>query len=273
MRTLIIGASGFLGKFLYDNWELGEVYGTFFKNKNNKKLLKLNLSEKEDIKKVIAQIKPDLVVHCGGLTNTDYCEENQKEAYEVNVESVENLMKIYSGKIIYFSTDYVFDGTTPPYDENKIPNPINYYGVTKLMAEKIILRGKNNLVVRVSGLYGLCTGFNKFIDKFNNENVLKEFDDLISTPTYLNDILASFSIFLEKNGLLHFSGEESFSRYDFTKICINLLDLNNLIEKKKYISSASISKRPQDSSLTSIYSIKKTPLTVALDNIKKNIVI
>ncbi len=271
MKTLIIGASGFLGKFLYDHWELGEVYGTFFKNKNNKELLKLNLFEKRDIGNIIAKIKPDLVVHCGGLTNTDYCEENQEEAYKANVESVENLLKIYSGKIIYFSTDYVFDGTTPPYNENKIPNPLNYYGVTKLMAERIILGRENNLVVRVSGLYGLCEGFNRFMNKFNNENVLKEFDDLISTPTYINDILASFPIFLEKRGLLHFSGEESFSRYNFTKICVDLLCLNKKVEKKKYTSSELISKKPKDSSLISIYPLKKTPLRVALVNIKKHL--
>ena len=163
MKTLIIGGSGFLGSKLVGSLN-GSSQSTYHQNRIFLDQIQMDLADKASIRNCLAETKPDVVLHCGGLTNTDFCEANQDLANRVNCFGTEALLKEFDGKIIYFSTDYVFDGEHAPYDEKSQPNPLNHYGKTKLAAERVVLDKPQNLVVRVSGLYGFNGNNNRFLD-------------------------------------------------------------------------------------------------------------
>ncbi len=229
MKILITGANGLLGSnlvFLYSKHN--EVHATSrskttFKNCFNHKLDILNF---EDLK-IIKNIKPDLVVHCAALTNVDYCEENTREAYEINVEGTRNLINACKNLNCYFvhiSTDAVFNGNLSNYSEENIPDPINVYGRTKLEAEKIVQDSGLDYCILRTNIYGW-----NFKDKQSlAEWILSELKENKKTPgckdiffppitvTNLGRIILEI---YEKNlrGIFHVGGSESCSKFEFTK--------------------------------------------------------
>lgn len=267
MKTLIIGGSGFLGSRLADAMN-GNCQSTYYKNRVFLNQFQLDLGDTISIQRCFDETKPKVIIHCGGLTDTDFCETNQDLATKTNVSGTEGLANSFDGKIIYFSTDYVFDGESAPYDENSQPKPINHYGKTKLAAEEIVLGKPQNLVVRVSGLYGFNRNNNRFLDRLKNNRVIHASQDYVSTPTYIEDIARAIPEFIDMSGILHFTGEQPFSRYDFAKLAVESLRLNTKIVIQE---SNGTARRPKDSSLVSIYSLRKTQIDEAFREIRRAI--
>jgi len=277
MRILIIGGSGFLGSKLKDSINERSIYTTFFKNSpilgkgNPDKNIQMDIRKKSEIIYAIETAKPSVVIHCGGITDTDLCEKEKQLAWETNVGGVENLMSVYRGKIIYFSTDYVFDGQNPPYSEESKPNPLNYYGVTKLEAEKKILERKENLVVRVSGLFGISHSNNKFVNKLVNSTKMLVHTNLVSSPTYIDDVVRNMPILIESSGIIHLSSHEGVSRYNFLRMVVKFLGLPTLALPCEYKINPAIAKRPYNSTMVSLKGIKTTPLKVAIKEMAKKL--
>lgn len=267
MKTLIIGGSGFLGSRLVDALN-GNCQSTYYSNPIIPEQLKLDLADNDNIRKILDQTKPEIIIHCGGLTETDFCEVNQDLASRINVSGTEGLVNSFDGKVIYFSTDYVFDGEFAPYDGNSQPSPINHYGKTKLAAEKVVLEKPQNLVVRVSGLYGVNRNNNRFLDRLRNNRVIHASQDYVSTPTYIEDIARAIPEFIDMSGILHFTGEQPFSRYDFAKLAIESLGLYTEVVAQE---SNGLARRPKNSSLVSVYSLRKTPIDEAFREIRRAI--
>lgn len=199
MNVAIIGASGFLGSYLFA--ELSKIYkviGTYF-TRPCKNLVKIDIRKENDVKNFFATYTPDTVIICGGITRPDECEINKKLAYDVNVNGIANICRYYNGKIIYFSTDYVFDGNkNSGYSEYDSPNPINYYGWTKLKAEQIVLNhNENNVVIRVAGLYGYNSQNNEFIRSLNKSPIYKAVDVFGST-LLLDDVARYLPYFFRR---------------------------------------------------------------------------
>ncbi len=269
-RTLIIGGSGFLGSKLKDSIRNENNYVTFFKNNpipndhNLSKNIRMDIRKKSEIIYAIETAKPSVVIHCGGITDTDLCEKQKQLAWNTNVEGVENLMSVYRGKIIYFSTDYVFDGQNPPYGEESKPNPLNYYGMTKLEAEKRILERKENLIVRVSGLFGISHSNNKFINKLVKKANVFAYTNLISSPTYVDDVVRNMPVLIKSSGIIHLSSYKGISRYNFLRTVVKFLGLPTLVLPRKYEINAVIAKRPYNSTIISLKGIETTPLKVAI---------
>lgn len=276
-RVLIIGGSGFLGSKLKDSIRGGDNYATFFKNKpisndhNLSKSIRMDIRKKSEIIYAIKTVKPSVVIHCGGITDTDLCEKEKQLAWDTNVGGVENLMSVYRGKIIYFSTDYVFDGQNPPYSEESKPNPLNCYGMTKLEAEKKILERKENLVVRVSGLFGISHSNNKFINKLVNNKKVLAYTNLISSPTYIDDVVRNMPILIESSGIIHLSSHEDVSRYNFLRMVVKFLGLPTLVLPCEYKINTAIAKRPYNSTMVSLKNIKTTPLKAAIKEMAKKL--
>lgn len=267
MKTLIIGGSGFLGSKLVEYLN-GSCQSTYHQNRIFSNQIQMDLANKASIRKCLAETKPDVVLHCGGLTDTNFCEANPDLANKVNCLGTEALLKEFDGKIIYFSTDYVFDGEHAPYDEKSEPKPINHYGKTKFAAERVVLDKPQNLIVRVSGLYGFNRNNNRFLDGLRSRKVIKASQELISTPTYIEDIAKTVPEFMDMSGILHFTGEQSFSRYDFAKLVVKSLDLDAEVVPQE---NNRIAKRPRNSSLISVYNLRKTPIEEALKEIRRAI--
>lgn len=268
MKELIIGGSGFLGSKLANSDYMEEASYTFFNNrvsfmtKDKDMCSHMDLRDKNEVLRTLRAMKPSLIIHCGGITNTDFCENEKQYSWNVNVGGIENLMCSYDGKIIYFSTDYVFDGNNPPYNEESNPNPINYYGSTKLQAEQMILKREGNLVIRVSGLFGINAHNDKFLNKIRKEKI-EAYTNLVSSPTYIDDIVKNIPELVQLSGIVHLSCQEGFSRYDFLNTCVKYLNLSTIVVPKKYDQKQSLAKRPYNTTMVSLRDVKYTPVKIA----------
>jgi len=145
------------------------------------------------------------------------------------------------------------------------------YGLTKLEAEKKILKRKENLVVRVSGLFGINYANNKFINKLVNNAKVLAYTNLISSPTYTDDVVRNMPVLTKSSGIIHLSSYEGISRYDFLKMVVKILGLPTLVLPYKYKINATIAKRPYDSTMISLKGIKTTPLKASLKEIAKRL--
>ncbi|MEM2121955.1 MAG: sugar nucleotide-binding protein, partial [Candidatus Woesearchaeota archaeon] len=159
MKVLLTGASGFLGTKIYSEliskgFEVVPLYHE-----------QIDITNYNLLKKFFKRKNPELVIHAAALTNVDYCEENKEECFRVNVIGTEFLQEIcYKQKIklVFLSTDFVFDGLRGNYREESIRNPINYYGFSKMIAEDIVKKSDKNLIIRASTIFGYF--HNKKID-------------------------------------------------------------------------------------------------------------
>jgi dTDP-4-dehydrorhamnose reductase len=228
---------------------------------------KLDISDQDALSEAFLQIKPDLVINCAAYTDVDGCESNQEAANKVNGEAVESIARECekSGAIlIHFSTDYVFDGKKETgYSEDDAPSPINAYGESKLLAEKMIQENmKRFYILRTSWLYGANgKNFVKTMLKLGREkNEIEVVNDQIGSPTYSDD-LAGHVVrnFLNGSldfGIYHATNEGTCSWFDFaveifkiTEQRVNVLPINS----EKFSRPA---KRPHFSSLINAKSPK-----------------
>ena len=261
MKLLIIGASGVLGSRLYNDaikkkWN---VLGTYCSHECEG-LSYLDVRDKNSLEKAFSLSKPEVVVMAGGITNVDLCTLKPKLAKDVNIKGTLNLvkkMKEYDSKLVYVSTDYIFDGKNGPYAETDKPNPLNKYGETKLEAENIIRsKLKNYLIVRTAHLYGVDNAKKNFTLKIihnmrNNKRVYAA-DDLYSTPTYsglLSDMLIKL-IGKNAEGIYHGAGREFINRYDYVNKIADVFGLEkDLIQKVKLKDLKLKAKRPKKGGL------------------------
>jgi dTDP-4-dehydrorhamnose reductase len=223
MKILITGAFGQLGNSLKNFLSINdEVFRTGLNIPTGGKGLQLNIVDKIMLKDIISSISPDVIINLAALTNVDFCESNPEIAKEVNTNGVQNLVDVFSGKIIHLSTDYVFDGLKGPYKEEDQINPISVYGKTKYDAEKIVLDKNNNLVLRTNVLYDMlgnnkASFLNWVVNNLKNKNSIQVVNDQFNNPTWTESIAEILVNCLNKNmsGLYHWGDQDYLSRYDF----------------------------------------------------------
>jgi dTDP-4-dehydrorhamnose reductase len=257
MKIFITGGSGLLGSKIAEialrNYE---VYAGYCHNKPEFGMpLKFDLAKDTDLE-VLYKIKPEVIIHTAALTNVDECEANKELAYKINAEGTKRVAKIANelgAFLVYVSTDYVFSGDKGMYKEEDEPNPIDYYGYTKLMGEKYC-----DCIARPCVIYGAkpASGTVNFalwlIDKLMNREEVKIVTDQFITPT-LNTNLAKMLLEVaerELKGRFHLAGKERVSRYDFALQIANEFGLDkNLIIPSRMDEMKWIASRPKDSSL------------------------
>jgi len=257
MKLLVIGASGVFGNRLYNEaikkkWDiLGTYYAHAYEG-----MVYLDLRDKSGIEKTFHSFKPDVVILAGGITNVDLSELNPKLSEDINIKGASNLVKKikeYGARLVYISTDYVFDGENGPYEENDKPNPINVYGCTKLEAENIVSYSlKDYLIVRTSQIYGVDPLNNNFAAKiiYNMKNHKKVYaaDDFYSTPTYTGLLSNMCLKLIEKRlkGIYNAAGSDFINRYDYVHKIADIFKLDKtLIEKVKLKDLKLKAKRPK----------------------------
>lgn len=190
--------------------------------------IQMNITNSEEVTEAIKKVNPDVVVHCAAWTAVDLAEEseNKEKVMAINVGGTENITKVCKEldcKMVYISTDYVFDGYgTRPWNEDcKDYAPLNVYGESKLMGEKVVsLNLEKYFIVRIAWVFGV--NGNNFIKtmlkvgkKFDSLNVV---NDQIGTPTYTYDLsrLLVDMIETDKYGYYHATNEGGYiSWYDF----------------------------------------------------------
>ena len=237
---LIIGASGFIGNEIYNQLKAKEMplKGTYYSSVKPE-LYKLNMISQEEVKLAFERFKPRNTYMSAYVPNVDYCELNDKpnEINELGVSNVVNMCKKFSSKLIFYSSDYIFNGVSGPYFETDIPNPINRYGRTKLICEDLVKQLQNYLIIRTTVIYGYnpeSMNFLMTLTKDLKNQIEKAIpNDQIGSPTHVKD-LAEISIKLveeNKNGIYNVAGPDLCSRYVFALKIAHSFGLNeNLIK-------------------------------------------
>ena len=219
-----------------------------------------DLSLENNVSKLMKQYKPDFIINCAAFTNVDYCEKNKKNAYDSNVKIVKNILRYMpiKSKLIHISTDYIFDGKTGSYTEASLPNPVNYYGKTKLEAENCIRSSqKKYIIVRTGNLYSeyLDISSNRLSWVLNNLKNKKEINaaiDMISKPTSINALSITIIKLLpfNQNLIVNYTGQDRLSIYDFSKLVAKIFKYDQgLINKCSWKEFNFLAKRPEDVSL------------------------
>lgn len=162
MKIVITGASGFLGGHLFAQAQrLGQPVGLFHQfpiPARDHPTYQLDLSDRKRLQEILEEVEPQIIIHNAALANPEYCEEHQDLARLYNIEATRHITtwcRASGARLIYISTDLVFDGTKGDYNENDSPAPVNFYGYTKTEAEKIVLdQLPEALVCRLSLMFG-----------------------------------------------------------------------------------------------------------------------
>lgn len=252
MKILITGANGFLGYYLVEqlltkNFSVtatgkGECRLPFTYDKNFQ-WLTMDFTDPFSIHDVFENIKPAVVIHAGAMSKPDECETNQMLAYLVNVEGTVQLL-INSANLksffVFVSTDFVFDGETGMYDEDDKPDPVNYYGRTKLEAEEAVKEYEFNwAIVRTVLVYGKNHSGHSNILKIVKEKLEKgeEYsvvDDQVRTPTYVEDLAIGIVSIIERKatGIFHLSGKDILTPYQMAIKTAEHLRLDSSVIKK-----------------------------------------
>ncbi len=263
MRILIFGASGFLGEKMLDVMKSSspgfEVFGTC-QEKERSGLFNLDITNPVQVRDLVMNLRPDVVINSVAMSSVDECETKQKLAHAINVSGVENIVHACNAtktKLIQISTDYVFNGKKGDYKETDLMSPINYYGKTKSMAEDIVKQYDGSIIARVALLYGHNPITNKSFVHFVKNNLeankkIVVFTDQYGTPTLIDDVATALIklIDVDAKGIFHVAGSERISRAEVAKNICNAFGLNeDLLEFAPALHSHQVAKRPQDSSL------------------------
>ena len=237
MGTLVIGASGLVGyEFYRQNKEKSDWHYTYRSVKLDD-FTCLDAVDKEKTKQLIDELSPSLVIVPAAMAHVNKCETERELAYNGNVGVVKNvlsaLQETTKGKIVFFSTDYLFDGEDGPYSEEAAPNPLNEYGRLKLQCEKeIINSGLEHLILRTTGIFGWEKQRKNFmyrvIDTLSAGKDLVVPNDQLANPTYVKDLVSATMVLLEKdlNGVFNVAGPEVMSRDELAVRMAKFYNLN-----------------------------------------------
>jgi dTDP-4-dehydrorhamnose reductase len=220
----------------------------------------VDITQKQQTTKSIEGIAPSVVVHAAAETDVDRCETERDLARSVNVTGTVNIAEICAeirAKLILISTDYVFDGVQGNYAESDEPNPVNFYGLTKLEAERAVAKiSPKSLVVRTSVLFGWHPSklnFATWVMKGLREHqTTKVVTDHVNSPTLNENLADAIKMAIEHNseGILHVAGSERISRFDFAIKIAETFDLDpRLLVPVKMDDLGWVARRPRDSSL------------------------
>lgn len=229
MIILVTGVAGQLGHDIVNELSKREIAAIgsdilFVNNVTNKSFwneyIQLDLTNAKDVERVVSDIKPDVIIHCAAWTNVDGAEDLNNKALvkKINVCGTENLVKVakrIGAKLMYISTDYVFNGkgTKPWKPDDKAYNPLNFYGQTKLEGELSVSSQLDKyFIVRIAWVFGINgNNFIKTMLSLANKGYkeLRVVDDQIGTPTYTYDLarLLVDMIQTDKYGYYHATNE------------------------------------------------------------------
>ncbi|TDL22786.1 NAD(P)-binding protein [Rickenella mellea] len=244
MKVIVTGASGVLGSAVFKAFksEGHDVLGLAH-SRSTEELKKLDLIDEAAVRSEFSAFKPNWVVHCAAERRPDVAEKNPEGTRQLNATlpgQLAELAKTLKFKLIYISTDYVFDGTSPPYTTSSQTNPVNLYGKTKRDGELAVLgvNGADTVVLRVPVLYGPApknsdTAINILLDVVEDQSGKTYKMDHYATryPTNTLDI-ASFLAQLSHSKtpplpILHFSAPEPFTKYEICLVFAKLLRLSH----------------------------------------------
>lgn len=265
MKVLITGSNGLLGQYLVQHlcsWPEYEVVATGrganrLKKQEGYIYESVNLGDEAGVKGLIERHQPDVIIHAGAMTQADDCERNKDACWMANVTATRFLLQgaeKVKAFFLFLSTDFVFDGLNGPYREDDPVNPINYYGASKVAAERIIKQGKVPwAIARTVLVYGLAEDPHRsniitwVKNNLEQKKKLKVVNDQWRTPTLVQDLAEGCKLIIDKRaeGIFHLSGKDMLTPFDMAVQVANYLNLDTrLFEKVDATSFKQPAQRP-----------------------------
>lgn len=266
MKTILItGSNGLLGQKLVSLLATQNQFRWIAtaRGQNRLKLSQpfefatMDITQPRQIQEVFARYKPDILIHTAAMTQVDECELNKESCILHNVTAVEYLVKTaqqYNTFFIHLSTDFIFDGTAGPYDENATPNPISFYGQSKWEAEKIIQQSSLLwAIVRTVLVYGVAQDMSRsniilWVKKSLEEGKkIKVVDDQWRTPTLAEDLAKGCFLIAQKQatGIFNISGKDLLTPYQMALATADFFKLDkSLIEQANATTFTQPARRP-----------------------------
>jgi len=264
-KVLVIGV-GFLGNYVVKQLEANNFVALGTKISKTSKTLSLDITQKQELEKIILEFNPDCIINCAASVDVDFLENSPETAYSINSDGVKNLAELcnkYNKRIIHISTDSIFDGIQGNYNENDIPNPINVYGKSKEIGEKYLRNIHQNYVIVRTNFYGYHNEgkflFNWIKRSLESKKQISGFDDVIFSPVEignLSEIIQEF-VMNDFKGTVNISSNDNITKYDFALKIAKCFDYDSSLISKKSINSFNfIAKRPKNTSLDNNYALK-----------------
>ena len=245
-QVLITGANGLLGQTLTQHLSASTNYEVTATARDDTPrfdaacdYIPMDVTTPDEVKEVLNTVDPDVVVNCAAVSDVAECEDDRNRAWAVNARAVRTLAKGCRERrahIVQISSDFVFNGKRGPYDENGRPDPVNYYGRTKLASENA-LREFDFLdwtIVRTVLLYGTAQDLSRsnvvlwMIDQLSSGNTIHVVNDQWRTPTYVWDLADGIERVISRNqtGIYHISGREMVTIHELAETVADVFRLD-----------------------------------------------
>ena len=250
-KILITGSNGLLGQKLVEliaqkpNYQL--IATSRGENRLNLPNLNyeyhsLDITKKEDVETVLSKFLPDIIIHTAAMTNVDECETNKEGCWAQNVVATEDIANFCAKKgvfLLHLSTDFIFDGKSGPYNESDTPNPISYYGESKLAAEKALedtfkdINTNLYAIARTVLVYGIAQDMSRsniilWVKKsLEDRKNIKVVDDQWRTPTLAEDLAEGCFLIVSKKkaGIFNIAGKNLLTPYHMAMATADFFDL------------------------------------------------
>lgn len=265
MKILITGSNGLLGQKLVNligGNGVDQLIATA-RGKNRLPIsagyeyISLDITNSDEVKQVISHEKPDVVIHTAAMTNVDTCELERDACWKLNVDAVQHLIEaceMIDSFLIHLSTDFIFDGHDGPYDEKAAANPINYYGDSKLAAEKLLETSKiDYAIVRTVLVYGIAHDMSRsniilwVKDSLEHGKAIKVVDDQLRSPTLAEDLAMGCYLIAQNKatGIFNISGKDLLTPFEMAAKTADYFDLNtSFMERADASNFSQTAKRP-----------------------------
>jgi dTDP-4-dehydrorhamnose reductase len=233
MKILVTGSNGLLGQKLTELLENDasiELIATATRSAaipvNRGKFFLLDITNAGSVNQLVDNVKPDVIINTAAMTQVDQCETQREACWQTNVTAVENLVvaaKRNNSHLVHVSTDFIFDGTKELLDENAVPNPVNFYGDSKLAGEKVILGSDISWsILRTVLVFGVTRDMSRsnivlWVKKsLEQGKTIEVVNDQWRTPTLAEDLAIGCYLAAKKKakGIYNISGKDYLSAYD-----------------------------------------------------------
>ena len=237
MKVLITGSNGLLGQKLLHklkNDKLVELIATSIgenrvSETDGYTYISLDITNKKEVEDVVISKSPDVIINTAAMTNVDLCEDKKVDCDNLNVNAVKYLSDVsekINAHLIHISTDFIFDGKKGPYTEDDIPNPLSYYGLSKLKSETVLLESSCKwTILRTIIVFGVAENLSKGnivtwakgeLEKGVPLNII---DDQFRAPTLAEDLADACILALNKKeyGIFNASGKDIMSIYEMVE--------------------------------------------------------
>ncbi len=269
MKILITGANGLLGQKLIELLlrKGEEVIATArgdnrFPNENDTIYESLDVTDGEAVMIAVSKHKPDAIIHTAAMTNVDECETEKEKCTLLNVTAVQYLVDAAAANnafLLHLSTDFIFDGTFGPLDEEAEANPISFYGETKLQSEKLLEKSTIDwAIARTVLVYGIVHNMSRaniilwVKNSLENKKEIKVVNDQWRTPTLAEDLAMGCYLIVKNRakGIYNIAGKEMLTPYDMALKTIAYFNLDATTMTKADSSTFSqVAKRPMKTGL------------------------